>query len=124
MQARGNALCVLLLLVAISLVVRQSLYRQRIQDAITCKANLKSIATAAEMYSTDCMGRYPQSLKPLVPLYLKVIPTCPRTGCDSYSATFQSRCLPDLFTIDCQGDHRGVPAEYTVKQTRIEDQGW
>ena len=42
-----------------------------------CKSNLKNIGTAAEMYSTDWEGRYPNSLALLTPNYLQTIPECP-----------------------------------------------
>lgn len=55
-----------------------------------CKSNLKNLATACEMYSTDNKGHYPSSVSLLTPNYLKVIPNCPAAGADTYSATYQS----------------------------------
>ncbi len=55
-----------------------------------CKSNLKNIATACEMYSTDFKGHYPPTLSLLTPNYLKVIPNCSAAKSDTYSATYQS----------------------------------
>lgn len=49
-----------------------------------CKSNLKNIGTALEMYAVDNHNRYPDSLKPLVGEYLKIIPTCPSIGASTY----------------------------------------
>ncbi len=43
----------------------------------SCQSNLKNLATALEMYSTDNVGRYPEELALLTPRYLKLIPACP-----------------------------------------------
>ncbi len=42
-----------------------------------CKSNLKNLATALEMYSTDYHGRYAPRLELLTPNYLRTLPTCP-----------------------------------------------
>ncbi len=44
-----------------------------------CKENIKNIATALEMYSTDHAGRFPPTLGHLAPDYLGKVPTCPST---------------------------------------------
>ncbi len=68
-----------------------------------CKGNLKNIATACEMYSTDYAGLYPHSLEQLTPQYLKALPNCPGAKCDSYSQGFRTQAQPDAFTICCYG---------------------
>lgn len=68
-----------------------------------CKSNLKNIATACEMYSTDYAGRYPHSLQQLTPAYLKALPSCPGAKTDTYSQAFRSQVQPDAFTICCYG---------------------
>ncbi len=75
-----------------------------------CKANLKNMATAAELYSTDSQGRYPTSLAILTTngKYLREIPTCPSASLDTYSATFHSSSKPDNFTILCAGTNHGA----------------
>jgi hypothetical protein len=70
-----------------------------------CKSNLKNIATACEMYSTDYAGRYPASMDKLAPSYLKTVPSCP-SSTSAYH--FESIQTPDLYTITCQGDPHGL----------------
>jgi hypothetical protein len=81
-----------------------------------CKSNLKNIATACEMYSTDNAGRYPTDIKQLAPEYLKTVPTCPSSS-SAYS--FESTKIPDLYTITCQGDPhqlgKGLPSYNAIQ---------
>lgn len=80
-----------------------------------CKSNQKNIATALEMYATDYSGAYPADLKPLVTgPYLRLIPTCPAAGKDTYSETYQVRSSPDSFSFYCSGHNHGtlVPAGF------------
>jgi len=72
-----------------------------------CKSNLKNLATALEMYSTDNSGRYPQSLGLLTPSYIRIIPTCPAAGVSTYAYYFGIN--PDAYTMCCSGRwHRSV----------------
>lgn len=84
--------------------------RARAQGQVTaCKSNLKNIGTACEMYATDHHGRYPTSTADLTPDYLKVIPTCPAAGRDTYSEGFVSHAQPDAYTVVCTGmNHNAV----------------
>ncbi|MCL5773285.1 MAG: hypothetical protein M1536_02760 [Firmicutes bacterium] len=76
-----------------------------------CESNLKNIATALEMYSTDNEGHYPASLKQLVPNYIQKIPACPAAGKDTYSISYKSSVNPDAFTVYCSGNnHKEVNA--------------
>ncbi|MCE7868973.1 hypothetical protein DYH09_01210 [bacterium CPR1] len=82
--------------------------RSRHQGQLTgCKSNLKNLAVALEMYSTDFQGHYPPTLSMLTPNYLKIIPNCPSAGADTYSASYQStpglEADPDTFTLYCRG---------------------
>ncbi|MBS2034733.1 hypothetical protein JST97_07090 [bacterium] len=75
-----------------------------------CKSNEKNLATALEMYASDNAGRYPTSMAPLSPMYLKQIPTCPAASTDTYSETYQMRATPDGFSFYCRGNHHGTLA--------------
>ena len=85
-----------------------------------CKSNLKNIATACEMYSTDAYAvdkveRYPLSLGALTPNYLKMIPRCPACQKDSYSESYLRAEGPASFTVYCQGGNHesaGVKGNY------------
>ena len=80
----------------------------RAQGIVTaCKSNLKSIATATEMYGSDNVGRYPTNISQLNPQYLKAIPTCPSIGATTYSKGFVTVSNPDAFTIYCSGNNHG-----------------
>ncbi len=71
-----------------------------------CKSNCKNLATALEMYASDNGGRYPHHLgKLLHGNYLKVIPTCPAAGEDTYSPTYQVSARPDMFSFCCRGNN-------------------
>jgi hypothetical protein len=102
----------LLLLGGLSVAVRHRLEQKADDDLRACKANLKNLATACEMYSTDNAGRYPQSLGKLVPEYLKEaklksMPVCPGADSDAPVYGFKSATNPDAFSICCSGfNHR------------------
>mgnify|MGYP003609785721 CR=1 len=70
-----------------------------------CKSNCKNLATALEMYASDNRGRYPSDFSKLLTQgnYLKLIPTCPSPGKDTYSASYQMHAIPDRYTFCCQG---------------------
>ncbi len=89
---------------------------------VACKSNMKNIGTAMEMYSTDWSGRYPSSMDPLTPNYLRTIPTCPAAGRDTYSASLQTgpdapaneeHRYQDFYQFECQGHfHSETEANY------------
>ncbi len=85
-----------------------------------CQRNVKNIAFAVEMYSTDNAGRYPKSLAILVPNYLARIPKCPSAMIDSYSSTLQTAANPDAFTIYCRGNNHSwakAPPNFPIAPT-------
>lgn len=88
------------------------------QNWTYCKSNLKNLATALEMYSTDNGGRYPLGLEALPGgNYLKLIPSCPTQAVYSYEVT----ASPDRFTLNCKGSHpqAGYP-QYSSDQGLLE----
>lgn len=84
--------------------------RARARGQLTaCKSNLKNIGTGLEMYSTDNHGRYPRTLNQITPNYLRVIPTCPGGGVDTYSHSYVVHADPDHYTVYCSGlNHRST----------------
>jgi hypothetical protein len=66
-----------------------------------CKSNVKNLATALEMYSTDNAGHYPRSLREVTPNYLKIIPQCPSAGRVTYCYARAEK--PDAYTVWCGG---------------------
>lgn len=75
---------------------------------VACGYNLRNIGTALEMYSSDHHGQYPKSLRALVPVYLKKLPTCSAAKRDTYSSSYK-RVGPDDFKFHCHGSfHAGA----------------
>lgn len=73
-----------------------------------CLQNCKNLGTALEMYSTDNDGHYPSEqgalgADKLSPSYIKIIPSCPSAGFDTYSESFRSSSNPDAYTFYCTG---------------------
>ena len=81
-------------------------YHQR-QHA-ECSSNSKNVGTALEMYSTDNKGHYPKKLSDITPDYLRVIPTCPLSGDDTFSASYHSQMEPDAYSFYCSNRHYGL----------------
>jgi hypothetical protein len=113
-------LCALLLVTGAVILPR--FFAPNVRRAITgCKANLKNIGTALEMYSTDTGGSYPRSLTALAPKYFKTIPFCEAAGQPNYkvyfgrSAPFNAGGQEDYYFVECAGENHtsvGVTANY------------
>lgn len=88
----------------------------RAQGQVTaCMSNQKNLGTALEMYSTDNEGHYPVSLTKLTPEYLRIIPTCPSVGHETYVDSYQSSQNPDAYSFYCKGHNHaavGIPENY------------
>lgn len=74
-----------------------------------CATNMKNLATALEMESTDHQGRYPMGLSDISPqnltsARLEKLPSCPVSGKDY---VYERREQPDGYTITCGADHSG-----------------
>lgn len=58
------------------------------------------------MYAADNRGRYPASLKQLLPgSYLMRLPRCPAVGCHTYSSSYTWSTHPAGYTFHCRGNH-------------------
>ena len=110
----GFTLIELMIVIAIIAILAAILVpnflKARAQGQLTaCKSNCKNIATALEMYSSDNGGRYPTSGSFEAKLtggnYLKLIPTCPAAGTNTYSSVFSSVQTPDSFSFYCSGNN-------------------
>lgn len=114
----GFTLIELMIVIAIIAILAAILVpnfiRARAQGQVTaCKSNLKNIATALEMYSTDYGGRFPTNITSggvLTPNYLRTLPTCPGAGSVTYeTAGYSAQSSPDAYNINCNAtNHKGV----------------
>jgi len=100
-----------------ALVADTDIFGDRLQGkqapSARCIQNLKNLGTTLEMYSTDNLARYPRTLAPLAPDYLRTLPTCPAAGADTYSTAFQTSAKADAYTIMCGGAHH-APEGYSA----------
>ena len=118
----GFTLIELMIVIAIiailAAVLVPNFIRARAQGQLTaCKSNLRTIATAVEMYAVDNGARYPASTALLTPNYLRILPSCPAVVSDTYSGGFTSGQDPDVVNLFCEGNfHLGVsvPADHPV----------
>ncbi len=102
-----NLLWLLLLLPICALLLRYGAQQKVEDDYKDCQLNLKNLATALEMYSTDNAGRYPLDIGKVVPMYLKQMPVCPGADPAASGYQFLSATNPDAFSICCSGfNHR------------------
>ena len=66
-----------------------------IRNAGLCYRNLARISLALDSYAKDHNGEYPESLKLLVPHYIRKIPVCPEAGVDTYSGTYRQSLVKE-----------------------------
>ena len=110
----GFTLIELMIVIAIIAILAAILVpnflKARAQGQLTaCKSNCKNLATALEMYSSDNGGRYPAATNFALLLtggnYLKLVPTCPAAGANTYGALYTSQTTPDTFSFFCSGNN-------------------
>lgn len=121
--SRGFTLIELMIVIAImailsALMVPNFVRARSVGQLVACKSNLKSIATAMEVYAIDHKGRYPNALSDLAiasQQYLVKIPVCPAVMADTYSSTYSMCPKPENYTFYCAGGHHvgaGVTGDY------------
>lgn len=116
-----NVIAVVSVTVVLGAILVPNWIRARAGGAVTaCKANLRDIGTALEMYSTDWSGKYPTSTTLLTPNYLKTIPDCPAAA-NTYVVTFGPTApmnpdsYEDYYYVECRGEnhlHVSVTGNY------------
>ncbi len=90
--------------------IKQSFSNARATGRLSaCKANLRAIGTALEMYYVD-FGKYPESLAALVPEYLLAIPPC--SGSQPPTYTYELLPEPVHYQLRCDsGNHESLGVE-------------
>lgn len=77
---------------------------RHIAQLAKCKANLRRIAVALEMYA-DRYGKYPDSLKDLIPEFMDKLPECPAAGKETYSKSYSTGPNNVTYRMYCIGHH-------------------
>lgn len=97
---------ILLSLTLLALGVPHYLTRRAQGKLDQCRANVRGVSAALELYAGDNAGQYPKSLDQLthpVP-YLKQLPTCPATGSWTYT-DYRASHTPEAFSFSCAGNN-------------------
>lgn len=113
----------LLLFFGLVLYLRVPRYeRARASNEVgACKANLKQLGAAMEMYSAEWGAYPPRGKAQLTPRYLEALPECAPAGADTYvvlsgqAVTYNTQSLQDYFFIYCSGENHapvGIPSNY------------
>jgi prepilin-type N-terminal cleavage/methylation domain-containing protein len=89
-------ICVICILIA--LITPNFMRARSMAQFTSCESNLKNLATAAELYSTENQSRYPTAIAKLVPQYIVSLPICP-SCMQGYSYSFTT--VPDAYTLWC-----------------------
>ena len=100
-------------LLVLGLLYRNYRSRQLQGSGTACKNNLKNVAMALEMYSTDWGGAFPEDLSPLMPKYLREIPICPPAGTATYVNGY--KIDGEGYQLYCAGENHlpiHIPANY------------
>lgn len=88
---------------------------------VACKANLKNIGTAYEMYASDNAGQFPTRLEALTPNYLKTIPECASAQKVTYKVSLGTKApgnpgdMENYLYVECHGENHtkvGIAANY------------
>lgn len=112
----------LVLCVILALFIFPKCLRARTQGQLArCKTNLKCLATALEMYSSDNGGSYPPRLGKLTSgkAYLWDVPTCPADPRAAYTYRVSSR--PYSFSLRCEGIHHTQNPHYYSPECQLTD---
>lgn len=71
-----------------------------------CRNNQDILRTALTDYASDHDGHYPATLRALDPVYVRVMPTCPLSGTETYSGGYQVSPDGERYTLSCGSSHK------------------
>lgn len=119
-QSRGFTLIeiaiVMVIVAVLAMLILPSYVRARSRGRLSaCETNLRNVASALEVYSTENGKHFPTALTDLAPTYIQSVPTCPSAGNGTaYIQGFTSKTNPSAYTLSCKGAwHRdlGLPED-------------
>jgi hypothetical protein len=70
-----------------------------------CRTNQDILRTALTDYARDHDGHFPNTLRALDPVYVRAMPTCPQSGTDTYSPTYEVAPDAQRYTLSCSTGH-------------------
>jgi hypothetical protein len=102
----GSLVMVLFVLSVLCLLAPNYLRTAHRRPYMSCRCNLKNIATALDMYSTDNQGLYPPAWDQLCPAYLKSAPYCDSNRARTYNYQTIVQQKKPGFVVSCAGQHQ------------------
>ena len=102
----GPLVTVLLILSLFCLLAPNFMRTAHRRPFMSCRANLKNIATALEMYATDNQGLYPPTMDRLYPAYLIKAPYCDSNRARTYDYRPLANQEKPGFLVSCAGQHQ------------------
>jgi len=95
----------MVILAVLAMLILPSYVRARSRGRLSaCETNLRNMASALEVYSTENDRHFPASLTNLTPTYIQSVPTCPSAGSGTpYVQGFVSMSNPSAYTLTCKG---------------------
>ena len=96
---------VIVILAVLAMILLPNYVRARSRGRLSaCETNLRNMASALEVYSTDNARQFPSRLEELSPTFVQSIPTCPSAGSSAaYLDGFTSARNPAAYTLSCTG---------------------
>jgi len=95
----------MLILAVVAMILLPNYVTARSRGRLSaCETNLRNMASALEVYSTEHERHFPADLTAIAPTYIQSIPTCPSAGSGRpYIEGFQSASAPSSYTLRCRG---------------------
>jgi len=100
-----SAISIIAVVLVFFLFIRPGVKKSKQESNLSlCFNNIKRITVQLDNYRKD-HGKYPETLKELLPNYFKNLPTCPEANEDTYSEGYQVNSDGQAFTLFCRGNY-------------------